>query len=241
MSGFYPVGFAPVGFAPTYASPVPPDVPINNNWPVFPYLPGQSWPITRVPQWHTRTQVARSGKVVVMSDWVLPRYTWTLVHNVLRQGSVNGQTYTEMQQVMAFFNRCNGPFSTFLYEDWDDYSISNQLVGVGDGTTTYFTLVRTLGGFTERTFAPNLETSITVSVNNVIQSPSTYSVTPWGTSNSLGPGVLIFDGAPVGGALIRVNFDYYWPVRFVMPSCLFEKIMSGYYMVKQLSFKSVNL
>jgi hypothetical protein len=42
----------------------------------------------------------------------------------------------------------------FQYQDIDDYTVTAQEFGEGDGTTTDFQLVRTLGGFDEEVLAP---------------------------------------------------------------------------------------
>ena len=50
---------------------------------------------------------------------------------------------------MGFFLQLQGQFGTFLYTDPDDNAVAGQAFATGDGTTTSFTMMRSLGGFLE--------------------------------------------------------------------------------------------
>ncbi len=50
---------------------------------------------------------------------------------------------------MGLYIQCQGQSGTFLYTDPTDNSATNQAIATGDGSTTVFTFVRTLGGATE--------------------------------------------------------------------------------------------
>src|SRR5579862_7623363 len=122
---------------------------------VFPTLAGLGWSVTRREMWSTRTQTAISGKETRVADWSYPRHQWTLTYDFLRQGNLSGATYAEFASLAGFFNLRQGSFDTFLYADPDDSSVTSQGIGIGDGTTTNFQLVRAFGGFVEPILAPN--------------------------------------------------------------------------------------
>ena len=214
---------------------------IDNTWPNFPTFPGQSFPLVRVPMWQTRIGAARSGKVTTMADWTWPNYSWILTHNVLRQDTVNGTSWTEVRDLFAFFTRCVGQKSTFLYQDQDDYQITGETLGTGDGTTKVFVLRRTFGGFQERIQAPDLYYPPTIYLNGVAQAASSYSLTPWNTLNANGPGCLIFNTAPANGVVVTGSFAYRWPCRFVADDCVFENFSQNRWAVKKLEFRSVQI
>lgn len=212
---------------------------------VFPALPGLGWSIKRTPTFQTRKQVNISGKEVALTDWSAPRHQWELTFNLLRQGSLQGSTWTEMQQLFGFYCARNGGFDSFLYQDQDDNSVTGQNLGTGNGTNTLFPAVRTFGGATEPILAVN--TLSAVYVNGTAKTVGTdYNWVTWaGTLGSGGapstspPGSIGFAVAPAPGAVVTADFTYYWPCRFVEDSCEFEKFMAGRYLVKKLSFLSL--
>ena len=204
---------------------------------VFPTLTGLGWDIIRTPIWDNIQQQNVSGKSVRVANYTYPLYQWDLIFNGLRQGVVNGATYTEFTQLMGFYNARKGSFDSFLYKDQDDNSVTGQALGTGNGTTTVFPLVRTLDGFIEPVFAPNVVSA--VKLNGVTQSGGSYTILAWGTGNANGPGNIVFNTPPSAGVAVTADFTYYWPVRFLDDNLPFTKWISNMYDVKKLSLMSV--
>ncbi len=200
---------------------------------VLPTVPGISWPVTRSPVWETTVQQAISGKETRIATQSYPRWKWQLSYNILRSAAA----FAEYQSILGFFNGRQGMFDTFLYQDSDDNAVTFQSIGAGDGTTTVFQLIRTFGAFNEPVLAPNVVGN--VYLNGVAQSPSSYTVTNWGTANAAGPGNIIFNSAPGNGVGIRADFSYYWPCRFDMDSADFSQFLNSFYELKKLSIISV--
>lgn len=179
---------------------------------LFPTLIGQGWSISRVPYWQSRKPVAISGKETAVSDWSFPRYQWTVIFNVLRQGTgiyVQGDTFTEQAQLMGFYNARNGGFDSFLYQDQDDNAASNQSLGLGDGSTVAFQLLRSLGGFVEPVYAPN-QVSL-VALGGV--------AAPWGGLAAPSPPSLSSIASGVlGGATYFVKITYQTAQGETLPS-----------------------
>jgi len=214
---------------------------------VFPtpsVLPGRGWSLTRTIQAKTRKQVAVSGKETALADWSLPRYQWDLVFNILRQGNINGGTWSEMATLFGFYNARNGGFDSFLYQDTNDNAVTGQAIATGNNSAQTFPLVRSLGGFVEPILAPNVVTA--VYFNGVAQSSTGWNWARWDSTYGLGgaaspwsPGTLGFTTAPGTGVSITADFSYYWPCRFVDDQCAFEEMFAGVFAVKKLSFQSI--
>jgi len=145
----------------------------------------------------------------------------------------------EYQTFIGFALARMGRFDTWLYQDADDNQVTNQMVGVGDGVTTSFQLVRAwggVGGFVEPIFAPNVVAA--VRVNGEVLAAGTWSASPWGATI---PGRLTLTTPPAVGAALTADFSYYFPVRFADDNMDFEKFMLGRYRSKEIKFASIKL
>lgn len=203
----------------------------------LPSLIGLGWDVKRVPIWQTRKAQSVSGKETRVNDWSYPRWQWTILYNMLRQGTIASTAYTEMQQLAGFFNERNGAFDSWLYKDAHDNTVVGQAIGTGDGATKNFQLIRAFGGFVEPILAPDLGASYAVYLNGV-GAPS-YTITPWDTSDPAGPGVIKFGTAPGAGVAITADFSWFFPVRFDDDQCEFVEMAQGYFAVKQMKFTSI--
>ena len=201
---------------------------------IFPSIASPGFPAKRTPQWKTDVQTSVSGKETRIARWVSPKWLWELPYECLRM--LAGQP-AEFQSLVSFYNSCQGAFQTFLYADADDNQVAGQQIGVGDGVTTTFQLVRAfggLGGFVEAIYAPNAVTA--VYVNGAVQGTSTYTVNAWGSGS---PGKIVFNTAPASGAAITVDFSFYFPCRFTDDKVDFDRIFAGIYAAQKLAFQLV--
>ncbi|HEY3919457.1 MAG TPA: DUF2460 domain-containing protein [Stellaceae bacterium] len=201
---------------------------------IFPTLAGLGWSVTRREMWKTRLQEAVSGKETRIADWSYPRHQWTLGFDFLRQGALSGASYAEFAALAGFFDLRQGSYDSFLYADADDNAVAGQGLGIGDGTTTSFQLVRGFGGFVEPILAPNAVSA--VYLNGVAQSPGGYTVDGWGAS---APGTLVFSAAPADGATISADISFSFPCRFAADQMDFEKFMASLYSAKKVTFVSL--
>lgn len=165
---------------------------------IFPTLQGLAWGVQRsvlAPEVQIRT--TPSQREFRARNAVLPRYAYTLVYEFLRAGA-----QAELQQLVGFYNQVGGPFDSFLFKDPDDCQVSLQPVGVGDGQTKSFQLLRTFGGFAEPLY--DIEGTTFVGVAGASTPGRTVGAT----------GVLTFDVAPANGAAITWSGTYFRRVRF---------------------------
>ena len=211
---------------------------------VLPAMPGLSYPWDKEPTFKTRRQSNVSGKSIRIADWSYPMYTWTLNYSALRQGVLNSGSWTEMSQFEGFFDSLLGGWDSFLYPDSDDNAVVGQAcvntvtgLTTGDGATKNFRLIRAFGGFAMPVLAPNLSVTYTVYLNGVAKvHPTDYAITPWGTSDVAGPGIIEFVAAPGAGVAVTADFQYYFPCAFDDDKLTFRKFMSNIYSLDKVAF-----
>ena len=65
-------------------------------------------------------------------------------NNKMKFNIVNGiKTKTELDEVIKFFRNVKGKAYGFRFKDWTDFSAVNQQIGIGDGKTKEFQLIKT--------------------------------------------------------------------------------------------------
>ncbi len=130
--------------------------------------------------------------------------------------------------MMGFFLQLQGQFGTFLYVDPDDNAVTGQAFATGDGATTSFTMMRSLGGFLEP--VGWVTTLSNVYLNGVHQS-SGYSLTT--------PNTLTFGSPPGSGVVVSADFSYAFHCRFLDDQMDFEEFMSNLWKLGSMKFRSV--
>ncbi|MET3134612.1 uncharacterized protein (TIGR02217 family) [Oxalobacteraceae bacterium GrIS 1.11] len=184
---------------------------------LFPTLPGLTWDVIWQPQFHTKVQSAVSGKEYRASLMANPLYKLTLNFEFLRHGP-----RPELRQLLGFFLARRGSFDNFLYRFEDDCSVSNQPIGVADGRTKSFQLMRGFGAdFIEP--VQNIDTVLDVKIDGLANVDYTRSAT----------GMLTFAAAPAAGA-ITWSGAYFYRARFVDDEQDFEKFMKNLWKAKSV-------
>ncbi|HTQ35266.1 MAG TPA: DUF2460 domain-containing protein [Stellaceae bacterium] len=209
---------------------------------IFPALPGLGWSVSKTPRFATRIQRAVSGRELRVVDQPNPIWTWTLTYSLLRDAhdtraaSGPGTGYDELRTLAGFFLQQQGAFQPFLFDDPTDDVVSAQAIGTGDGSSTVFQLVRTMGvalpsgGFGEPITAPNVVSAIYF--NGVRQGASGYTIDP-------ATGLVTFTNPPPAGQLITADFTYFFRVRFADDTAEFENFMYQLWALKQVQLQSV--
>lgn len=193
--------------------------------PTFPTLAGVSWPVVRTRMSKTMVQESVSGKETRVQIWAYPKYKWALSFESLPIAS----TSPDFQTLMGFLNSVAGQGQPFYYTDPNDSVATAQPMGDGDGTTTSFQLVRSLGGFTEPVQVPLTITSVTVA-----GTPTTaYTL---GTA-----GQITFATAPASGAALEWTGTYQWLCRLAADEHAFTQQMSTYFSADKIEFQNIKL
>jgi len=203
---------------------------------VFPTLPGLEFPVQRTPMWRNQRQDSFGGLQTSVAYWSYPKWAWELSYSVLREGTFGIGSFTELTQLLGLFQSMRGGYDSFLYTDADDNAVVDQVLGIGDGVTKDFQLVRSYANFIEPMFAPNTVTN--VKDNGGIVSGANYTVNAWGSAK---PGVISFVTAPASGHAITATFSFYFPCRFDDDSMTFEKFLNQMFANKSVKFTSIKL
>ena len=183
---------------------------------VFPSFTGLSWPVKRSPRFHTKVMAAVSGMETRAAFMAYPLYKIDLTFDYL---SLN-----DWQTLGGFFKARKGKFDSFLFDDLEDNTATAQLVGTGNGSTTSFQLVRSVGGFTEPVENPK-STGLNVYISGALQS-SGYVIGP--------TGILTFTAAPSVAVSVTWTGGYYWRVRFDQDDAEFSQTVKNIFDLKKL-------
>jgi hypothetical protein len=198
--------------------------------PSLPTVAGLTWSRHKKPNLTTLVASHASGREVRVPLMQYPLYEFEVVYSGLPSSDLypSPMGSTDLQTLMGFFLQALGQANTFLYTDPDDNEMTGQVIGVGDGTTTSFMMVRALGGFVEPV---SWVTSIAnVYFNGTAQSGN-YSLTT--------PNTLNFTSAPGSGVDISVDFSFAFNCRFLDDSMDFEEFMSNLWKLESMKFRSV--
>ena len=193
---------------------------------IYPVLPGLTFGVIRTPTFKTDIKTTPSGREFRAAQMLYPLYNYTLVYEFLRDQAA----FQEMRSLLGFFNARQGAFDSFLFQDPDDQTVIVQAAGIGDGATTLFQLVRTLGGTTEPVYDLNGAATIYVAgVPKVLGVDYTINATAG----------ITFTVAPAVGTPITWTGSYYWRCRFLLDAIDFSKFMTGFWEAKQVQLITV--
>ena len=196
--------------------------------PTFPQLPGQGWSVHKRPTFSTRVASHVSGREVRSQLYAATLYEFELTFDGLAAGGgLGGLGSGSLQRLLGFVLACGGQLTPFLYVDPTDSFVATQPIATGDGVTTSFPVVRTLGGATE-------PVSWATSLANVVVGGAPSS--GW---SLVAPATLSFATAPTAGAAIVADVGYAFLCRFLDDQQDFENVMSGLWQVRSLKFRSV--
>ena len=134
-------------------------------------------------------------------DWSRARGRWNVGTGIRKRDHV--------AEVIAFFRARFGRAYGFRFRDWSDYEAAElQLIGVGDGATTAFQLVKLYGPEphqAERRITRPVADTVVVYLDGV--EASDFSV-------DHATGVVSFGSAPADGVEVSATFEFDVPVRF---------------------------
>ncbi len=195
----------------------------------FPSLPGVAWPVTKRPITATRVAAHASGREVRTQLYPAALYEFTLpVEGLTPDGTFPGLGAASLQALLGLYVQCRGTWGTFLFTDPTDGAVTNQALAAGDGATTAFPFVRTLGGLTETVGWVTAVTRVTVA-----------GAAQAGGWSLTAPNFLTFATAPPAGVVIAADFTYAFLCRFMDEGVDFEHLMRGLWQVRSLRFRSI--
>jgi len=193
---------------------------------IFPSLPGRTFDSKKTPEWSTTVQKSVNGTESRAAWYANPIWNFEISYDILRDTS----DYLELQNIQGFFNARQGSFDSFLYNDPYDNSVVNQQIGIGDGNTTIFQLLRSIDNqFVESVIAPNVIQY--VYVNGI----PTAAYTGGLDTN----GIITFAVAPASEAVITWTGTFYFRCRFLEDTQEYDNFMYTLWDLKKCNFKSL--
>ena len=190
------------------------------SYPVFISPPTMAWNSTKTQKWNTEIQKSASGRRKTLSRWSYPEYELNCSYTCLNPA--------EIDYVAGFFAKMRGQAEIFLWRDDQDYKIENSLIGIGDGFTTGFQLLRDLGGQFYEPILDVVPGTLKVFVDG-IETPVTLEDDGW----------IEFLTAPAAGAAITISCEYYWRVAFADDSLTWEHFWYNFYRLKTVKLVTV--
>jgi len=174
---------------------------------------GISLGATGGPERRTEIVVLGSGAEERNSRWADSKRRYNAGYGI--------KSADDLHAVIAFFEERRGRLHGFRWKDWSDYkscapgaqpSALDQQIGVGDGATASFQLIKTYGS----AFAPwtriitqPVAGSVKIAVDGVEQAAERFAV-----NATTGVVTFVAEYIPAEGAVVTAGFEFDVPVRF---------------------------
>jgi hypothetical protein len=189
-----------------------PTDPSPGVYPTFPALATLGWSTHLRPKFETAAASHASGRESRRAQRAAAVYEVELAYDVLR-----ADANAELAAIAGFYLGRGGQAGAFWLAPPGLSLASGQALGVGDGATTLFPLVRGYAGYVE----PVLATSgvSAVYLNGAAQS------TGWSVTPGYAPAIQ-FAAPPPPGALVSADFGVLWLCRFAEDVADLENFMA---------------
>jgi hypothetical protein len=215
--------------------------------PILPQLSVQGYPVHRKPFFTAWEHKSVSGAQYQSARQIYPNWDFQLQIGDdawLREQTQNRVLYgpnsphVELETWSQLFLACFGSYGEFWYRDPEDSSRAGQLIGVGDGSTGRFRIVRTWG-FTplariEPVGGVDLTATINVYFNGILITPTAYTVT-----NELTGSWLNCIGAPANGFPVTMDFSFFYRCRWKDDMQQYDQWAYNLWQLGKAEFRSV--
>ena len=130
--------------------------------------------------------------------------------NKMKFNIINGiKTKAELDEVITFFRNVRGAGYGFRFKDWTDYQIDNQYLGLGDGVTKEFQLIKSYRVSDNivyyRKITKPVISTVRVFINDIESKDFNIDLTT---------GLITLNTAPEIDSTIKASFEFDVPVRF---------------------------
>lgn len=151
------------------------------------------------PGFNTTILELASGHEQRNINWSEQKATYEASHGV--------KTRAQMEELIDFFYARWGKAYGFRFKDWADFQCVDEQIGIGDGATTVFQMIKVYepAGFPFTRTIRKLNPGTTVVQVNGVNAAFTSD------DNS---GLITLTGAPAAGAVITASCEFHVPVRF---------------------------
>ena len=130
--------------------------------------------------------------------------------NKMKFNIINGiKTKKELEELINFFKNVKGCAYGFRFKDWSDYEGKKEYVGLGDGATKKFQLIKTYkindNIVCYRKITKPVISTIKIFIDNIETNNFDIDLTT---------GIITFNSAPKNNSKIQADFEFDVPVRF---------------------------
>lgn len=159
------------------------------------------------PGFKTLILTAASGHEQRVAQWTVRRGKWDIGYAVKSLDDIN--------LLEAQFHCQLGRTHAFLFRDWKDYTVEDELIGAGDGIETTFQLIKTYRTYDDndvevrsyvRDITQPVSSTVDIEVNGALIDPGDYTLNAGG--------VLVFDSPVTDGHAIRWTGEFDNAVRW---------------------------
>lgn len=159
------------------------------------------------PMFSTAVNRTDGGVTSTNQNWTYPLYSGQAGYGI--------RSKEDLFDVLDFFYARRGRLRGFLFKDWSDYELVNELIGTGTGALQDFQIVRNYADsvtpFIRKItrpieFGTDGSPDLVVSVSGVPISNTLWSLQPGG--------IVHFTIAPIAAAPITINGEFNIPVQF---------------------------
>jgi len=165
------------------------------------------------PTYMNVIQEAISGQEQRVRVWARCRGEWDIGYTILDTAETAGT----FRAVVALFRAHFANLYPFPFKDWGDYQLTDEIIGIGDGSDTTFQIIKVydpsrilLATPGSRTYVREIylpRSGLVVKVNGVTKTIATdYTI---GST-----GIITFTSAPANTHAITVTGEFDVPVRF---------------------------
>lgn len=135
--------------------------------------------------------------------WSRPKHKYNAGFGIL--------TTSDMDAVRVFFLVTRGRYNSFRFKDWNDYQLTSELIGTGNGVQLVYNITKkyTTGAYSyTRPIYKPVASGLLVYVNNVLKTLTTdYTI-------NTATGAITFVVAPPNTHTVKVTCEFDVPVTF---------------------------
>lgn len=160
-----------------------------------------SYGATGGPTYLTDVVATLSGHEQRNSKWSQARARYNVASGI--------KTEEQWHALIAFFRARRGKAVGFRFKDWSDYKVEAVQLGIGDGDTDEFQLVKIYASglaAVSRTITKPVVGTIDIYVDAILQTS--------GVNVNTATGIVTFTTPPEEDAVITADFEFDVPVRF---------------------------
>ncbi len=195
------------------------------------------------PRFYNLTATTATGADIDVGLAQYPLHDFELTYEFLRdgaRGSVLARETLEFRTMLGFHLAMGGTLGRFLYRNVDDRRVTQQQIGVGDGATTTFTLIRTLGANGYGASEPVGQVDESEPFNVYLGDSATPVDPSLYTLSTVSPvaNTVTFVTAPAAGQSIRVDMSYFYYCKLAKNSNTFEKFMDRLWTLNKVTLHS---